>query len=325
MNSHHVISSSSGSVHVIAVPGRRKFWKWSDFALSEADVAVIVVKSGTNNVNIEEFLEPLFLSLGLGCENVLVVINASGANSVENNATEVIIKRDISRVFGSIVDRVPIQTVDVSSAESVRSLFDRLAEYKGQQGSNKSEVFIPITSIFQREGFVIVEGKVLCGRVTKGDELFLMPSGLSLRVESIQLPNGIDSENGTAGALVALKFSGISKAHIATGMILVSDPSVGRPTRLLRVELSFVNNRFPIRSGFSPMISFMSSHVHGKIASMEKDPAEIGDNTIGVLSLQKTVFTAPYSAAGEIQGLGRLVLRQENVVIAVGVVRDILD
>jgi translation elongation factor EF-1alpha len=323
-NSHHIISSPRKSIHAITTPGRRKFWKWSDFALSEADVAVVVVKGGARTVSIEALLEPLFLTLGHGCDNAFVVINEMHECS-NICGTESHIRRDISRIFGPTVDRIPIQTVDISSSESIRSLFDRLAEVQAIENLGTAGVFVSITSIFQREGFVIVEGKIRSGKINKGDELFLMPSGLSLRADSLRRSDGDESNVASSGELVALKFTGICKSHIAAGMILVSDPSMGRSTRLVKVELSFVNNKLPIRSGFSPMITFMACHVHGKIMSMEKEPAEIGDKTMAVLSLQKTVLTAPFSVECGIKGLGRLILRQENVVIAVGVVRSILD
>lgn len=323
-NSHHLISTPTKALQAITTPGRRKFWKWSDFALSEADVAVVVVKGGASTVSIEALLEPLFLALGHGCDNTFVVINAMPESS-NICATESLVRRDISRIFGPKVDRVPIQTVDISSSESVRSLFDRLADFQATENLTTAGVFASITNIFQREGFVIVEGKVRSGKINKGDELFLMPSGLSLRAESIRRFDGDEAVVVSSGELVALKFTGICKSHIAAGMILVSDPSMGRPTRLVNVELSLVNNKLPIRAGFSPMITFMACHVHGKIISMEKEPAEMGDKTMAVLSLQKTVFTAPFSVDCGIKGLGRLILRQENVVIAVGVVRSILD
>jgi GTPase len=325
--SYHTIGRETGSIELVVAPGTRKLWKWSDYALTDADIAAVVVRPDISSVPVEDLLEPLFLALGHGIESIAVILNlSSNTPQPKITETELVIKEDLHRVFGGSHE-VPILRVNLNERSSLLAL-ERDVWALHYPARNTSEPpFMCVNGVFQKENFVVIEGKLRVGTVNRGDKLFLMPAGLELVVAAVRNSRGVEVEKATAGELVALRFDGISKSHIPAGMVLVGDICVGKSTRRIRAQVSFVNNKFPIKVGFSPVLSLLSCQVHGNITEIHGDLTELtlGSNAEITISLQKTVFTAPYSVTSPIRGLGRIVLRQENVVIGIGVVRAVLD
>jgi translation elongation factor EF-1alpha len=321
-SSYIAIETAGTRCQLISIPGRRKYWKWSDCALCDSDIAVIVVKSSKTDLRVSELLEPLFVSFAQGVERFLVVINLFGKETESDiDFTKDCVKRDLQRVFGARTGTIPILAIDPYKEASICSFLEVIEQQQKIPREIGGPFQMSINSIFQKDDSVILQGKVRSGRVRLNDQLYLEPPGLQVYVESIRQMSGLDVEDAEAGQLVALKIPGLSKSHVSTGMMLVGDRSIGKGTRLIKVEVEMVNNKHPIRSGFSPVVSILSCQSHGKIvdiSSGSKEELFLGDRAILTLSLQKTVFirTSCYD---------RVVLRQENVVIAIGLVRGILD
>ena len=324
---HHLVSSRC-SLELVVTAGARKLWKWSDYALTDADVAAVVVRPDTSSLAVEDLLEPLFLALGHGIESMAVILNLNSNTSQSKIAeTELLIKEDLHRVFRDVETTVPILRVVFNDQPSLLALERDLMALRYPPRNSSEPPFLCVNGVFQKEDFVVIEGKLRVGTVNRGDRLVLMPAGLELTIVTVRNSKGEEKERASAGELIALRFNGISKSHISAGMVLVGDPSVGISTRRIRAQVSFVNNKYPIKVGFSPVLSLLSCQVHGNITEIHGDVTELvlGSTAEITISLQKTVFTAPYSVTSPIRGLGRIVLRQENVVIGIGVVRAVLD
>jgi translation elongation factor EF-1alpha len=327
INSYQRIRWMDTIIDLIVTPGRRKLWKWSDYALVDADVAVIVVKPGDGRLQIPQVLEPAFLAVGHGVRRVVVAINSDQPQDAEvlTNTKEAVLS-DLLRIFGESASSIPIVAVDPMSPRSLEALLSSIVRISASSRPFSSSFQLCISSVFQKDDGIVVEGRVRSGTLTTKLPISLVPAGLELRASSIRLGDGSESGSAEAGQLVAIKIDNINKGHVSTGMLLVSDPSIGRSTRLIKIEVSMLNNKHPIRAGFSPVVSILSCHVHANIQSIDdREELALGDMGTLTLSLQKTVYARPFTTADEEYGLGRVILRQENVVIAVGVIRAVLD
>ena len=313
------INFDGHSFAITAVPGSRKFWKWSDYALCDANISVIVIKASKGDLGIPDLLELLFQAVGHGIERFVVIINLFGGETDEDlESTRKHIQADLVRTFGPIAETVPILTIDPLRPNDLQALFKVLLSLPPIIYDSDAPFQLSVNSVMQKDDAVIVEGKVRSGSVCRGGAVFLEPPGLRLKVDSMRSVDGQDILVASAGHSVALRIPGILKSHVSTGMMLVGSRCVGKPTRLVRVEVCMVNNKYPIRCGFSPVVSILSCQTLANITASDKDELLLGDTGTVTLSFQKTIFVRSNC-------IERMVFRQENVVIAIGVVREILD
>ncbi len=327
MNSYVSVNFDRDILRFIVVPGRRKFWKSVDYALVDSEVAVVVIKPSEKEPVIPALLEPLFCAIGQGMQKLAVVVNDWDGASRDVSTTIEWIKRDLFRLFRDEASSVPVFAVNIFSSESLESFMANLIKLRPSHPVIMTDPFLLcINAVYQKEDGVIVEGRVRSGTLTVGNAIHLEPAGIKLHALSMRLSCSKEHQVVSGGQLVAIKFDGISKNNISTGMILVDRPELARRSRLLRIRVHMVNNKHPIRAGFSPVVSILSYHIHAKIVSIDgSEELKLGDTSELVLSLQKTAYVRPYTVDSAECGLGRIVLRQENVIIAVGIIREILD
>lgn len=321
--SYWPVMSDEGELEIIVTPGVRKFWKWIDFSLADADAAVLVVRVPEDGIlSIPAFLEPLSQCIGFGVPVTAIVVNVF--ESVDNSHVENTVQAitaDWRRMHPEMTLPL-IVPVRVSDGNGMDRLTKHLFSVRAPVRTSTSAFQLPINVLFTKGDSVIVGGKIFSGHLSVGDKLFLMPARVPVSVESICISQRRDVSSAAAGRIVGVRLGGIARNHVTTGMVLVADPCGGSATRLFRAEINVFNSKCPIRVGFSPMVSIQSCHVHAQIVEIgkEKSALDLGDTALVTLSLNKTVFAEAFPSP-----FGRLIVRHENVTIAVGVIREILD
>src|SRR5262249_34472647 len=115
----------------------------------------------------------------------------------------------------------------------------------------KTGVFrLPVDRVFTVKGFgTVVTGTVLGGSVKLGDELTIIPSGLSARVRGIEV-HGAPVEQAIAGHRAALNIGGVAVDDLARGDLL-AHPGRVAASHILDVELRYLATApgdLPVRS-----------------------------------------------------------------------------
>ena len=185
-----------------------------------------------------------------------------------------------------------------------------------------SPFHLSINVIHCKDDSVIVGGKILGGSVSVDDSLTLLPAGITLKATSVHVLNNTPVSSASVGDVVGLKLDGIAREHIETGMILCKDNLRGIACRSFEADVNSFNTKFDIREGFCPVVSIHCFQTLANISRMEAVPATLGDTVRCTFSLNKTAFVQVH-ASGEVLPFSRLVLRQENIVIGVGVIRGV--
>ena len=84
----------------------------------------------------------------------------------------------------------------------------------------------------------VVTGTLWSGRIGRGDELALLPSGTRVRVRAVQIHDEA-VEIADAGQRVAVNLTGVGKTEIERGAVLAAGDAALRPTYLIDAELEF--------------------------------------------------------------------------------------
>ena len=311
---YFVIKLESKCLEIAVAPGQRKFWKWVDFCLSDSDSAILVVAPVSGSFPICSIIEPLvhMIAYGVVCAGIAVNISACPDCDLDSVISE--IRSDYFRVFGTS-DALCVLPFSFDDLNSIRSIGLFLGDLPRPKRTVNSTFAMSVTSVHSRKDCVLLGGKVLEGSVSVGDSVFLLPSAIPLVVSSVRVAE-CDVDKALCGSIVGIRFEGIPRSFVSTGMVL-SARSVSC-TRKIAVHVNFFNTNFQIKLGFSPMISILGCHVHGRIVHIERECA-LGDSTVVHVSLNKAV------CVGTNNRLMRITMRQENILVGVGIITEILD
>jgi selenocysteine-specific elongation factor len=329
MTSYTSLTHSSDSCELICIPGSRKYWKWVDFGLSDSDSMMVVIKpDATGEVALSELIEPIITGVSFGISQYLIVVN----NWMELPSTVISsvlesIRQDLIRIFRTTerVSTIPILEVN-RSTESIVALREMMFKSLSPcfPRDTSSAFQLSINEVRSVNETLVVGGRVLTGSVSVGDQVVLMPSVIPLRVESIHVEGKTAACTASAGQVAGLMLSGISEDHVSTGMALVASEVPASPARQIEVEVNFFNTKTAVKVGASPVLSILSVQAHCRIASMDNTSAELGDTVTCHLVLNKTIFATVFDKEHP-SPFSRVRLRMDNVVVAIGVVKRILN
>jgi len=335
MNSYLCLPSQSDDslTELIVVPGRRKYWKWQDFGIADSDAVMIVVKprsDGSSHPN--DLITWLVHAISFGKSEFVIIIN-----NIANITREILTKfeENIRQDFSRVVQNNPLVNSKFFTLPSSPSWIEMEAlktyintiEESSLHSKNGPEPFTLSINVIHLVGEdVVVGGKVLSGSIQVGDNIHLMPSGIPLTIQSIHIVGNQSVDTVSAGQVIGIRFSGISQDHVSTGMVLVGGGHIGKPTRRIEARINFFNVDFIVREGFCPVISVHCFQSPGKILDIdtESKTASLGETVDCTISFNKTgfmkVFDPTYSSV-----FGRLVVRQENIIVGSGIIRRIVD
>ena len=313
---------------LVVIPGRRKYWKWVDYGIADSSNAIIVIRPRLGDSSPSDLIVWLALMLVHRIRIVSIVLNnIDGLADDEVDEFERCIRKDFSSLItdGSVECRIIRLCADPTPTE-LSVLRDHSLCFTKPTITHSSPFSLSINAVHAKEGKVIVAGKVLGGSVSLNDPLVLLPPRIPVRVSSIHVTDGQNACTASAGQVVGIKIEGISRDHIETGMILCKDEAKlsGQSTRSFVADVNFFNLKFPAREGFCPVLSINCFQTLAKISKMDKPVANLGDTVACTFSLNKTAFVQVFQKQSP-SPCSTIVLRQENVVIGVGVVRAVSD
>lgn len=314
---------------LVVIPGRRKYWKWVDYGLADSDNAIIVIRPRLGVSTPSDLIVWLTLMIVHRITNILIVLNNIDCLSdSELDEFESYIRNDFESVItdGSMECKILRLSADPTPAET-RMLHDQLSNLSIPTSKPSSPFNLSINAVHAKEGKVIVAGKILGGSISVNDPLLLLPPRIPVSVSSIHVSGNQSVSTASAGQVVGVKIEGISREHIETGMVLCKHDEFeqsGRCTRSFVADVNFFNVKFHVREGFCPVLSIHCFQTLAKISKMEQPVANLGDTVTCTFSLNKTAFVQVFQQESP-RPFSRIVLRQENVVIGVGVVRSVSD
>ncbi|MBI5506885.1 MAG: selenocysteine-specific translation elongation factor [Deltaproteobacteria bacterium] len=202
-------------VGVVDVPGHERFLRQMLAGAHGFDLVLVVVAADDGVMpQTEEHFDIVHL---LGVQRAIFVITK--ADAVDAARVEEVREELEILAVGTPFENSPVVVVSALSGQGVEELRGVIAATLAdiQPKPERGLLRIPVDRVFVMKGHgVVVTGTALAGRVATGDELRVLPRGVSARVRELQV-HGAVVEAATAGQRVALNLSGPGKDDIARG------------------------------------------------------------------------------------------------------------
>ncbi len=345
------------SFTLIDAPGHRDFIKNMITGASEADAAVILVSARKGETEVGtgaggQTREHAFLLKTLGVNQVVVCINKMDDNMINYGQPRYDeVKGEMEKLLRAVGFNIAkIRFIPVSgwTGDNLVKKSDKMPWYKGPTLKEALDEFevpkpptdkplrIPLQDVYSITGVGTVPvGRVETGKMKVGDQVIVMPEGLTGEVKSIETHH-TPMQEAIAGDNIGFNLRGIGKGEIKRGSVLgpVSNP----PTiaKAFRAQIIVVHHPTAIAAGYTPVLHAHTAQVAATITEIEAklDPRtgqpteekpksiKTGDSAIVIIKPLHAVCIETFKEYPE---LGRFALRDMGTTIAAGVVREVTE
>jgi len=224
-------------VAVVDVPGHERFVKSMVAGATGLDLVCLVIAADEGVM--PQTREHLDICELLGVRRGLIVLTKR--DLVDDEWIEMVSAEVRAVVAGTFLASAPIVPVSTKTGAGLDDLRTTLAKIVDELPPRApTGVFrLPVDRVFTVKGFgTIVTGTILGGQVALGDELSIIPSGLTARVRGIEV-HGEAVSIAVAGHRAAVNLGGVAVDDLARGDLVIHPDRVA-PSHILDVELRYL-------------------------------------------------------------------------------------
>ncbi len=227
-------------VGIVDVPGHRDFIenKLAGVAGIDAVLLVVAVDEGVMPQTREHIAILDLLRIRTG------VIALTKADLISDREWLEAVEADVREaVKGTVLQQAPIVRVSARTHTGLEALTATLAQVlrAASERPNLGRPRLPIDRVFSMSGFgTVVTGTLSDGTLSIGDEVLLLPSGVSGRIRGLQTHRKKVAQ-AVPGSRTAVNVSGLSVDQISRGEVLVH-PGQYQPTRRVDARVRLLNS-----------------------------------------------------------------------------------
>jgi selenocysteine-specific elongation factor len=224
-------------IAVVDVPGHERFVKSMVAGATGLDLVCLVIAADEGVM--PQTREHLDICELLGVRRGLVVLTKR--DLVDDEWLAMVTADVRAALAGTFLEQAPIVPVSTRTGVGLDDLRAAIVTAIDQMPprTNAGVFRLPIDRVFTVKGFgTIVTGTVLGGEVSLGDELAVIPSGLSTRVRGIEV-HGAAVDRAIAGHRAAINLGGVAVDELARGDLIVHPGRVAA-SHILDVELRYL-------------------------------------------------------------------------------------
>ena len=273
-------------IAVVDVPGHERFVKSMVAGATGLDLVCLVIAADEGVM--PQTREHLDICELLGVRRGLVVLTKR--DLVDDEWLAMVTADVRAALAGTFLAEAPIVPVSTKRGEGLDELRATIAKVIDElPPREQTGVFrLPIDRIFTLKGFgTIVTGTILGGEIALGDELTVIPSGLTTRVRGIEV-HGAAVERAVAGHRAALNLGGIGVDELARGDLLVHPGRVAA-SHILDVELRYLATApGPLGPRTKVLVHHGSAQVLATLALVGVDQLAPGGTALAQLRIDAT-------------------------------------
>ncbi|GFO55679.1 selenocysteine-specific translation factor [Geomonas sp. Red276] len=276
---------------IVDVPGHERFVRTMVAGVGGMDLVLLVIAADEGVMpQTREHLEICNL---LGVKRGLVVLTK--CDLVEKEWLDLVAEEIREYLSGSFLDGAPVIPVSSRAGEGLALLKNelKLAAAETVQKRGDAAFRLPVDRVFTVTGFgTVVTGTLLSGQVSVGDEVELLPGGLSCRVRGVQ-SFGSKVERGGGGERLAVNLQGVEHTEVSPGDV-VTPRGVYRPTRAVDVKLNHLPSA-PRELGHRSTLRLHSAtyEVAAQVILFDRSALEPGESCYAQLRLARPVLLLP--------------------------------
>lgn len=205
-----------------------------------------------------------------------------------------LVKTEVSEfVSGSFLNPtpIPISTKTGEGLDKLKSALVKLAQ-SVQQRNTRSVARLPIDRAFTIKGFgTVVTGTLVSGTLHLGDEIEILPEGISSHIRSIQV-HGQSVEVAYAGQRTAVNLQNLALDKLYRGQVLLP-PGRYQPTRIINCSLELLATvPKPLKNYSTVRLHLSTSETNARVI-LEKASLDPGAKQYAQLKLNLPIFALP--------------------------------
>jgi len=292
---------------VVDVPGHDRFVRNMLAGSTGIDLVLLVIAA--NEGIMPQTREHLAICELLRVPRGLVVLNK--IDLAEPDWLELVRSEIAEYLKGTFLAGSPIVPVSARTGQGIPELRMEIARAAaGIRPRGETSTFrLPVDRSFTIKGFgTVVTGTVLGGRVSSGDQVVVLPAGVSARVKGIETHKR-KSDFALPGQRAALNLSGVEKAEIKRGDVLVH-PDTLDASRLLDVSLKVLPGEGRgLKNWAEIRFHAGTAEVIGKVRLLGREKIAPGEEGFAQILLKEPVVVVARD---------RFVVRQASPMITIG-------
>jgi len=341
---------------VIDAPGHRDFIKNMITGTSQADVAILVIASGTGEFEAGiakdgQTREHALLAFTLGVKQMIVCVNKIDDKSVNYSKDRFEeIKKEVSAYLAKVgykpkkIKFIPISgwngdnMIDKSPNTTWYdgpTLLEALDELKPPKRPSDKPLRLPLQDVYKIGGIGTVPvGRVETGILKAGMVVTFAPPMITTEVKSVEMHHEALVQ-ALPGDNVGFNIKNVAIGEIRRGNVAgdsKEDPPKGCES--FNAQVIVLNHPGEIRSGYSPVLDCHTAHIACKFAELnskmdrrsgkilEENPKMIksGDAAMVKMEPSKPMCVESFN---EYPPLGRFAVRDMRQTVAVGVIKNV--
>jgi len=341
---------------IIDAPGHRDFIKNMITGTSQADVAILVIASGTGEFEAGisqngQTKEHALLAYTLGVKQMIVLVNKMDDKSVNwGQARYDEIKKEASsflKKVGYNPDNIPFVPISGWLGDNMLEKSENMTWYKGPTLLEALDAVtepkrpvdkplrIPLQDVYKIGGIGTVPvGRVETGILKPGMVVTFAPANVTTEVKSIEMHHESLPE-ARPGDNVGFNVKNVSVKDIRRGNVAgdsKNDPP--QETESFLAQVIVMNHPGQIGEGYSPVLDCHTAHIACKFSELtekidrrtgkvqEANPKFIknGDSAMCVMIPSKPMCVETFT---EYPPLGRFAVRDMRQTVAVGVIKQV--
>lgn len=258
----HFFDEKGNPVGVIDVPGHERFIRNMVSGAWSLSVAVLVIAGTEGWMQQSEDHARVLEAMGIPhivCAITKIdLIDADILDLVTAMARE-----ELHRIFKRDVPILGVSSVTGEGIENLKAKILALVKQEGRVERHESG-YLHIDRVFSIKGTgTVVTGSLSGGEISRGDELTILPAGISTKVRSLQTYHSV-VDTAMPTSRVALNLQGVKTDEISRGCIAAVDPYEFRVEREFIIRFEVLGDG-RIRNHMEVELATGTGHYIGKL------------------------------------------------------------
>ncbi|HEY8814215.1 MAG TPA: selenocysteine-specific translation elongation factor [Candidatus Dormibacteraeota bacterium] len=283
----HMSMPSGREIGIVDVPGHARFMRNMLAGAHGLDAVLLVVAADEGVMpQTREHLEIVDL---LEVRRGIVVLTK--ADAVDDAWLELVAAEVRETIAGTALagaELIPVSAVQGQGLPELVTALDALLD-GAEPRSDLGRPRLPIDRVFTMSGFgTVVTGTLVDGRLSVGDEVEVVPTGLLTRIRGLQRHNQT-VQSVSPGTRVAVNLTGIEKSEVARGDVL-APPETLRSTRRIDAHVRVLESApRALRHGAEVLLHTGTAEVGCRVIVLEGDSIEPGHEAWVQLYLERAI------------------------------------